>query len=95
MRDTDLRPVGRMESSLHLSQTLHGTSLALADRRAVELELWPDMQHCFQILQFLPESGRAIQSIERFVARQTGWLSAAAHVPAAPEAHAHTDWTST
>ena len=43
----------------------------------VELELWHDMQHCFQLLQFLPESGRAIQSIERFVARHTGWSPAA------------------
>ena len=48
----------------------------------VELELWHGMQHCFQILQFLPESGRAIASIARFVTRCTGWSPAVAVVPA-------------
>ena len=43
----------------------------------VELELWHGMQHCFQILPFLPESGRAIESIARFVARYTSWLATA------------------
>jgi len=33
----------------------------------VELELWHGMQHCFQLLEFLPESGRAIETITRFV----------------------------
>lgn len=57
----------------------------------VELELWHGMQHCFPLLQFLPESGRAIQSMERFVARHTGWSPAAAVVPAPPPALAHTE----
>jgi acetyl esterase/lipase len=39
----------------------------------VELELWHGMQHCFQLLQFLPESERAIESIARFVTRHTDW----------------------
>jgi acetyl esterase/lipase len=57
----------------------------------VELELWHGMQHCFQLLPFLPESGRAIRSIERFVARHAGWSTAAALAPAAPPALAYTD----
>jgi monoterpene epsilon-lactone hydrolase len=48
----------------------------------VELELWNGMQHCFQLLQFLPESTRAIESIARFVMRHTGW----SHAPAATRA---------
>jgi acetyl esterase/lipase len=38
----------------------------------VELELWDGMQHCFPLLQFLPESGYAIESIARFVKRHIG-----------------------
>lgn len=41
-----------------------------------EAELWNGMQHCFQILQFLPESGRAIEAIARFVMRCTSWSTA-------------------
>lgn len=48
----------------------------------VELELWHGMQHCFQLLQFLPESGRAIAVIARFAERNTGWSP----LPAAPTA---------
>ncbi len=59
----------------------------------VELELWHDMQHCFQLLQFLPESGQAIQSMERFVARHTGWSPTAARAPATPPALAYTNGT--
>jgi acetyl esterase/lipase len=49
----------------------------------VELELWHGMQHCFQLLQFLPESERAIETIARFVARHTDGpaLEAAAQAP--------------
>jgi epsilon-lactone hydrolase len=39
----------------------------------LELELWHGMQHCFQLLQFLPESGRAIEAIAGFVARRIDW----------------------
>ena len=35
----------------------------------VELELRHGMQHCFQLLESLPESGRAIETIARFVRR--------------------------
>jgi epsilon-lactone hydrolase len=40
----------------------------------VELEVWHGMQHCFQLLPFLPESARAVASIARFVTRCTGWV---------------------
>ncbi|HTP73832.1 MAG TPA: alpha/beta hydrolase [Burkholderiaceae bacterium] len=46
---------------------------ARSARVQVELELWHGMQHCFQMLQFLPESERAIEAIARFVMRHTGW----------------------
>jgi epsilon-lactone hydrolase len=41
-----------------------------------EIELWRDMQHCFQLLPFLPESGRAIDSMANFVSRHAGWSPA-------------------
>jgi len=39
----------------------------------VELELWPGVAHVFQIADFLPESGHAIDNIGRFVRKRTGW----------------------
>ena len=59
----------------------------------VELELWHGMQHCFQLLQFLPESGRAIDAIARFVTHHTGWSAAGADAQAPQPALAlgHTD----
>lgn len=39
----------------------------------VELEIWPEVPHVFQIAQFLPEAATAIEHIARFVRRQTGW----------------------
>src|SRR5260370_334676 len=64
-------------------EMLRDDAVRFAERaRAVgvddELELWHDRQHCFQALSFLPESGRAIASIARFVLRCTGWSSAMA-----------------
>ena len=40
----------------------------------VELELWPDTVHGFQLAAFLPESQRALAQIVAFVAARTGWL---------------------
>ena len=59
----------------------------------VELELWHGMQHCFQLLQFLPESGPAIAAIARFVTHYTGWSAAGADAQAPNLALAlgHTD----
>jgi monoterpene epsilon-lactone hydrolase len=43
-----------------------------------ELELWHGMQHCFQLLSFLPESARAIEAIAHFVNHHAGWTSCGA-----------------
>ena len=48
----------------------------------VELELWNGMQHCFQLLQFLPESARAIEAIARFAAAPHGLVAGAGRAPA-------------
>ncbi|MBA4070759.1 MAG: alpha/beta hydrolase [Gemmatimonas sp.] len=39
----------------------------------VELELWPETPHVFQVASFLPESVQALDHIERFVLAHTGW----------------------
>jgi epsilon-lactone hydrolase len=43
----------------------------------VELELWPDAPHVFQIAGFLPEAALAIRHIARFVRMRTGWADPA------------------
>jgi acetyl esterase/lipase len=43
----------------------------------VELELWPDTPHVFQVAPFLPESAAAIRNIARFVIARTGWKEGA------------------
>ena len=40
---------------------------------AVELELWPDTAHGFQMAPFLPEAGLALAQIAAFVQARTGW----------------------
>jgi len=71
------------------SEMLRDESVRFAQRaRAagvdVELEIWNRMQHCFQLLQFLPESGRAIETLARFVRRHTGWAEHTQGATAAP-----------
>ena len=39
----------------------------------VELELWPETLHVFQVASFLPESAQALDHIVRFVREHTGW----------------------
>lgn len=39
----------------------------------VELELWPETPHVFQVASFLPESALALDHIERFVLTHTTW----------------------
>jgi epsilon-lactone hydrolase len=51
-------------------RTAHKAHAAGVD---VELELWPDAPHVFQVAPFLPESARALQHIAAFVAARTGW----------------------
>jgi acetyl esterase/lipase len=44
----------------------------------VELELWPETPHDFQMVTFIPEAALAMDQIVRFVAARTGWDPAAA-----------------
>lgn len=39
----------------------------------VELELWPQTPHAFQMASFLPEAAQAMERIVRFVLARTGW----------------------
>jgi epsilon-lactone hydrolase len=39
----------------------------------VELELWPETPHSFQMLSFLPEASQALEQIAAFVQARTGW----------------------
>lgn len=41
----------------------------------VELEIWPEVPHAFQIAHFLPEAGLAVDHIARFVRQRTGWTT--------------------
>jgi len=43
----------------------------------VELELWPEAPHVFQIADFLPEASIALAHIARFVRMRTGWADLA------------------
>lgn len=52
-------------------RTAHKAHAAGVD---VELELWPDMPHVFQVAPFLPESIRALHHIAAFVTTRTGWI---------------------
>lgn len=40
---------------------------------SVELELWSETPHSFQMATFLPETALAMDQIARFVAAHTGW----------------------
>jgi epsilon-lactone hydrolase len=43
----------------------------------VELELWPETPHGFQLAPFLPEAALALDRIVGFVGARTGWAAAA------------------
>ena len=49
----------------------------------VELELWRDTPHGFQVAPFLPEAALAVEQIVRFVRKRTGWQPTPAE-PLAP-----------
>ena len=57
-------------------EAIRTTNKAHAAGVDVELELWPDMPHVFQVAPFIPESGRALHHIADFVAARTGWVLA-------------------
>jgi monoterpene epsilon-lactone hydrolase len=50
----------------------------------VELELWRETLHGFQVAPFLPEATLAIEQIVCFVAARTGWLASPSAAPAPP-----------
>jgi monoterpene epsilon-lactone hydrolase len=54
----------------------------------VEVELWPETVHAFQIASFLPEAGLAVDQIVRFVCARTGWDEVRADGADAPAAAA-------
>jgi epsilon-lactone hydrolase len=54
-------------------ETLRTASKAFAAGVDVEVELWPETVHAFQIASFLPEAGLAVDQIVRFVCARTGW----------------------
>jgi acetyl esterase/lipase len=54
----------------------------------VEVELWPETVHAFQIASFLPEAGQAVDQIVRFVCARTGWDEVEAVSATAPTAAA-------
>ncbi len=66
-------------------RTAHKAKAAGVD---VELELWPDTPHVFQIVSFLPESLAALDHIVRFVHARTGRVTTilAPEPEAAPQA---------
>ena len=47
----------------------------------VELELWRDTPHVFQVAAFLPDSAVAIDHIAQFVSARTGWRRVAPDQP--------------
>ena len=61
-------------------RTAHRAHAAGVD---VELELWPETPHVFQVAPFLPEAALAIAHIATFVGQRTRWQAEAA-APAAP-----------
>lgn len=59
-------------------RTAHKASAAGVD---VELEIWPETPHVFQIVTFLPESAQAQEHIAQFVRSKTGWAPETAPSP--------------
>lgn len=51
-------------------RTAHKAHAAGVD---VELEIWPDTPHLFQVAPFLPEAARAIEHIVNFVVARAAW----------------------
>jgi epsilon-lactone hydrolase len=60
-------------SEILRDETLRTASKAHAAGVDVEVELWPDTPHVFQLAPFLPEAGRALDRIVRFIGSRTGW----------------------
>jgi acetyl esterase/lipase len=69
-------------------EAIRAAHKAKAEGVEVELELWPETPHDFQVVSFLPESVLALDHIVRFVHAHTDW--APAPVPAMPSADIET-----
>lgn len=70
------------------SEMLRDEAIRTADKAHaagvdVELELWPETPHVFQLAPFLPEAALALDEIVKFIAARTGWETVA---PARPPA---------
>jgi acetyl esterase/lipase len=59
-------------------RTAHKAHAAGVD---VELELWPETPHVFQVASFLPEAAQAIDHIVEFVVARTRWSETAEASP--------------
>lgn len=46
----------------------------------VEVELWPETPHVFQLAPFLPEAALAVEQIVKFIVERTGWEAPASPV---------------
>jgi epsilon-lactone hydrolase len=60
------------------TRTAHKAHQAGVD---VEVELWPETPHVFQLAPFLPEATQALDQIAKFICARTGW-GAVAQQPA-------------
>jgi acetyl esterase/lipase len=74
----DLRGLPPLLLQAGRSELLRDEAVRTADKAhaagvAVELELWPDTAHGFQMAPFLPEAGLALDQIARFVRARAGW----------------------
>lgn len=66
-----LLQVGHFE--LLRDESVRVAAKAQAAGVTVELELWPDTLHGFQVASFLPEAGVALERMALFVQAHTGW----------------------
>ena len=67
------------DTELFRDEALRTAQKAHAAGVDVELEIWRDTLHGFQLTPFLPEAAQAITQIVGFVAARTGWQSG--HIP--------------
>ena len=54
-----------------LPHSVNGFEMARAAGTHAELQIWPEMPHCWQAVHWLPEAKRALRSVADFIVRQT------------------------
>lgn len=64
-------------SEMLLDDATRAAARADAAGVCVELEIWDRMPHVFQALPILPQAGKALESVIRFINLHTGWMQAA------------------